>query len=135
MSQEIKDSPSVTEMKLKKTNPWTDQGFEQQFNSDHLPSKSRKHAIKTFKKHIDIFSRHEMDIGCAIYIKIDNEIDNLKARILKYDPLPLNVREGVRKFLDQMLLRECLEPSNFVCNLLVRKNALETFAFYWTVVY
>jgi hypothetical protein len=56
------------------------------------------------------------------FIKIDNEIDNLKARILKYYPLPLNVREGVRKCLDQMLLRECPEPSNFVSNLLVRKK-------------
>jgi hypothetical protein len=40
MSQEIKDSPSVTEMKLQKMNVWTDQGFKQQFDSDHLPSKS-----------------------------------------------------------------------------------------------
>jgi hypothetical protein len=56
MSQVIKDSQSVTEMKLQKMNPWTDQEFEQQFNLDHLPLKSRKHAIKTFTKHIDIFS-------------------------------------------------------------------------------
>ncbi len=40
MSQVIKDSPSVTEMKLQKTNPWKDQEFEQQFDLDHLPSKS-----------------------------------------------------------------------------------------------
>jgi hypothetical protein len=100
MSQVIKDSPSVTEMKLQKTNPWKDQEFEQQF--DHLPSKSKKHAIKTFKKHIDIFSRHEMDIGCATDIEMDIEIDNSKPRIQKYYPLPLNVREGVRKILDQM---------------------------------
>jgi len=97
MSQVIKDSPSVTEMKLQKTNPWKDQEFEQQFDLDHLPSKSKKHAIKTFKKHIDIFSRHEMDIGCATDIEMDIEIDNSKPRIQKYYPLPLNVREGVRK--------------------------------------
>ena len=126
MSQVIKDSPSVTEMKLQKTNPWKDQEFEQQFDLDHLPSKSKKHAIKTFKKHIDIFSRHEMDIGCATDIEMDIEIDNSKPRIQKYYPLPLNVREGVRKILDQMLeygiLRECPEPSNFVSNLLVTKK-------------
>ncbi len=38
----------------------------------------------------------------------------------------MNVRDGVRKFLDQMLeygiLRECPEPSNFVSNLLVTKK-------------
>jgi hypothetical protein len=126
MSQIIKDSPSVTEMKLQKTNPWTDQEFEQQFDLDHLPSKSKKHAIKTFKKHIDIFSRHEMDIGCATDIEMDIEIDNSKPRIQKYYPLPLNIREGVRKILDQMLeygiLRECPEPSNFVSKLLVTKK-------------
>ncbi len=91
--------------------PWKDQELEQQFDLDHLPSKSKKHAIKTFKKHIDIFSRHEMDIGCATDIEMDIEIDNSKPRIQKYYPLPLNVREGVRKILDQMLeygiLREC----------------------------
>jgi hypothetical protein len=37
MSQVIKDSPSVMEMKLQKTNPWTDQEFKQQFDLDHLP--------------------------------------------------------------------------------------------------
>ena len=57
---------------------------------------------------------------------MDIEIDNSKPRILKYYPLPLYVREGVRKILDQMLeygiLRECPEPSNFVSNLLVTKK-------------
>jgi hypothetical protein len=41
-------------------------------------------------------------------------------------PFPLNVREGIRKFLDQMLeygiLKECPEPSNFVSNLLITKK-------------
>jgi hypothetical protein len=78
MSQVIKDSPSETEMKLQRKNPWKDQEFEQQFDLDHLPAKSKKHAIKTFKKHIDIFSRHEMDIGCATDIEMDIEIDNSK---------------------------------------------------------
>jgi hypothetical protein len=86
MSQIIKDSPSVTEMKLQKMNPWTDQKFEQQFDLDHLPLKSRKHAIKTFKKHIDIFSRHEMDIGCATDIEMNIEIDNSKPRIQNSTP-------------------------------------------------
>ena len=48
MSQEIKDSLFVTEMKLQKMNPWKDQEFEQQFDLDHLPSKGKKHALKTF---------------------------------------------------------------------------------------
>jgi hypothetical protein len=57
---------------------------------------------------------------------MDIEIDNSKPRIQKYYPLPLNVREGVRKSLDRMLeygiLRGCPEPSNFVSNLLVMKK-------------
>jgi hypothetical protein len=126
MSQVIKDTPSVTEMKLQKTNPWTDQELEQQFDLDHLPLKSRKQTIKTFKKHIDIFSRHEMDIGCATDVEMDIEIDNSKPKIQKYYPLPVNVRQGVRKILDQILeygvLRECPEPSNFVGYLLVTKK-------------
>jgi len=103
MSQLIKDAPSVTEMKLWKTEPWKDQEFEKQFDLDHLPSQSRKYAIKFFKKHLEIFSRHEMDIGCATDVEMDIEINNSKPRIQKYYPLPLNVREGVREILDQML--------------------------------
>jgi hypothetical protein len=56
MSQLIKDAPSVTEMKLWKTEPWKDQEFEKQFDLDHLPSQSRKHALKVLKKHLEIFS-------------------------------------------------------------------------------
>jgi hypothetical protein len=67
-----------------------------------------------------------MVIGCANNIKMDIEIDSSKPRIQKYYPLPLNVRDGVRKILDQMveygILRECPEPSNFVSNLLVTKK-------------
>ena len=67
-----------------------------------------------------------MDIGCANDIEMDIEIDSSKPRIQKYYPLPLNVRDGVRKILEQMLeygiLRECPEPSNFVSNLLVTKK-------------
>jgi len=111
MSQLIKDSPSVTEMKLQKMGPWKDQEFEKQFDLDHLPAKNKKHAIKIFKKHIDIFSRHKMDIGCGTDIEMDIEINSSKPRIQKYYQLPLIIREGVRKFLDQMLeysiLREC----------------------------
>ncbi len=35
--------------------------FEQQFDLQHLPQKSQKHALKVFKKKINIFCRHEMD--------------------------------------------------------------------------
>jgi hypothetical protein len=62
-----------------------------------LPSKSRKHAIKTFKKHINIFSRHEMDIGCAMDIEMDIEIDNYKPRIQKYYPFPLTLEKVLEK--------------------------------------
>jgi hypothetical protein len=126
MSQLISGSPSVTEMKLQKTEPWPIEEFEKQFDSQHLPQKIQKHAFKVFKKRKKNFCRHEMDIGCANDIEMDMEIDSSKPRIQKYYPLPLNVREGVRKILDQMLeysiLRECPEPSNFVSNLLVTKK-------------
>ncbi len=65
MSQLITNSPSVTEMKLQKTEPWPLDEFEKQFDLQHLPQKSQKHALKVFKKKINIFCRHEMDIGCA----------------------------------------------------------------------
>jgi hypothetical protein len=126
MSQLITDSPSVTEMKLQKTEPWPLDEFEKQFDLQHLPQKSQRHALKVFEKKINIFCRHEMDIGCANNIEMDIEIDSTKPRIQKYYPLPLNVRDRVRKILDQMLeygiLRECPEPSNFVSNLLVTKK-------------
>ena len=61
MSQLITDSPSVTEMKLQKTEPWPLNEFEKQFDLQHLPQKSQKHALKVFKKKINIFCRHEMD--------------------------------------------------------------------------
>jgi len=113
-------------MKLQKTEPWPLDEFERQFDLQHLPQKSQKHALKVFKKEINIFCRHEMVIGCANNIKMDIEIDSSKPRIQKYYPLPLNVRDGVRKILDQMveygILRECPEPSNFVSNLLVTKK-------------
>ncbi len=57
---------------------------------------------------------------------MDIEIDSTKPQIQKYYLLPLNVREGAPKILDQMLeygiLGECPEPSNFVSNLLVTKK-------------
>jgi hypothetical protein len=55
MSQLITDSPSVTEMKLQKTEPWPLNEFEKQFDLQHLPQKSQKHALKVFKKKINIF--------------------------------------------------------------------------------
>jgi len=126
MSQLIIDSPSVTQMKLQKMEPWPLDEFDKKIDLQHLPQKSQKHALKVFKKKINIFCRHEMDIGCANDIKMDIEIDSSKPRIQTYYPLPLNVRDGVRKILDQMveygILRECPEPSNFVSNLLVTKK-------------
>jgi hypothetical protein len=129
MSQLITDSPSVTKMKLQKTEPWPLIEFEKQFDLQHLPQKSQKHALNAlnvFKKKIDIFCPHEMDIGCAKDIEMDIKIDTSKPRIQKYYPLPLNVLDGVRKILDQMveygILRKCPEPSNFVSNLLVTKK-------------
>jgi hypothetical protein len=86
MSQLITDSPSVTEMKLQKMEPWPLDEFEKQFDSQHLPQKSQKHALKVFKKKINIFCRHEMDIGCANDIEMDIEINNSKPRIQKYTP-------------------------------------------------
>ncbi len=39
MSQLITDSPSVTEMKLQKMEPWPLNEFEKQFDLQHLPQK------------------------------------------------------------------------------------------------
>ncbi len=90
-------------MKLLKTEPWPLDEFERQFDLQHLPQKSRRHVLKVCKKKINIFCQHEMVIGCANNIKMDIEIDSSKPRIQNYYPLPLNVRDGVRKILDQMV--------------------------------
>ncbi len=74
MSQLITNSPSVTEMKLKKTEPWFLNEFEKQFDLQHLPQKIQKHALKVFKKRINIFCQHEMDIGCATDVVMDIKI-------------------------------------------------------------
>jgi len=50
MSQLITDSPSVTEMKLQKMEPWPLDKFEKQFDLQHLPQKTQKHALKVFKE-------------------------------------------------------------------------------------
>jgi hypothetical protein len=60
LSQLITDSPSVTEMKLQKIEPWPLGEFEKQFDLQHLPQKTQKHALKGFKKRIKIFCRHEI---------------------------------------------------------------------------
>ncbi len=65
MSQLITDSPSVMEMKLRKMEPWPLDEFEKQFDLQHLPQKTQKHTLKIFKKQINIFCWHEMNIGCA----------------------------------------------------------------------
>jgi len=98
MSQLITDSPSVTEMKLQKTEPWPLNEFEKQFDLQHLPQKSQKHALKVFKKKINIFCRHEMDIGCANDIEMDIEIDSSKPRIQKYYPSPWMSETAFEKF-------------------------------------
>jgi hypothetical protein len=66
MSQLISESPSVTEMRLQKMEPWPLDEFEKQFDLQHLPHKIQKHALKNFKKRITIFCRHEMDIGSKV---------------------------------------------------------------------
>jgi hypothetical protein len=103
MTKVIEDSQSVTGLELQDVKSWTNDNFDEQFSLEHLPQKKKRQALKVFRKHSQVFSRNEMDIGKAKGIEMEIEIDNTKPRIQKYFPLPLNVREGVRKILDQML--------------------------------
>ena len=126
MSSYIEKTPSVTEMSYKDTKPFSDDDFENQFDLKHLPFHARKQALRVFHKYRNVFSKHEMDLGCSRSIEMEIQVDATKPRIQKYYPLPHAVREPVRKVLDQMLefniIRECPEPSLFVSNLLVTKK-------------
>ena len=126
MSSYIEKTPSITEMSLKNIKPFSEKEFEKQFDIDHLPPNARKQAKRIFYKNKNVFSKHEMDLGCSENVEMDIEIDHTKPRIQKYYPLPYAVRDGVRTILDQMLefniIRECPEPSLFVSNLLVTKK-------------
>jgi hypothetical protein len=126
MSSYIEKTQSVTEMSYKDIKPFTEAEFEAQFDIKHMPYPAQKQALRIFHQNKEVFSKHEMDLGCSKNIEMDIEIDKTKPRIQKYYPLPHAVREGVRKVLDQMLefniIRECPEPSLFVSNLLVTKK-------------
>ena len=63
MSQLITDSPSVTEMKLQKTEPWPLNEFEKQFDLQHLPQKSQKHALKVLKRKLTFFADMKWTLG------------------------------------------------------------------------
>ncbi len=126
MSTYIEKAPSVTEMSYKSVTPLTDEQLRKEFKLDHLPRPARNQALKIFKKNKEVFSRHEMDLGCSKNVKMRIEVDATKPRIQKYYPLPYAARAPVRKILDQMLefniLRECPEASLFVSNLLVTRK-------------
>ena len=103
MSSYIENSPSITEMSFKNVRPWSEEEFEAQFDLDHLSPRERQKVLQVLHKYRHIFSRHEMDIGCASNIEMEIEVDNSKPRIQKYYPLPFAVREQTKAILDQML--------------------------------
>jgi hypothetical protein len=126
MSSFIEKTPSITEISYKNIKPFDDTDFEKQFDLKHLPRHIRRQALRIFNKNKQVFSKHEMDLGCSQNLQMEIEVDITKPRIQKYYLLPHAVRELVRKVLDQMLefniIRECPEPSLFVSNLLVTKK-------------
>ena len=126
MSSYIDKSPSITEMKYTEIKPWTDEEFDQQFDIGHLHHHQRRQTLEILRRHKQVFSRHEFDIGCSKSIEMTIDIDKTKPRIQKYYPLPYPAREPTRKALDQLLefnvLRVCPEPSLFVSNLLVTRK-------------
>jgi hypothetical protein len=126
MSTLIENSPSITEMSLKNTTPFSDADFDKQFSLSHLSLDAQRYALQIFHTHKQVFSRHDYDIGCAKDIEMTIDIDETKPRIQKYVPLPHAVRSSVRQILDQMIefgiIRECNEASPFCSNLLVTRK-------------
>ncbi len=126
MSSYIDKTPSISEMSYKDTKPLTDDQLKNEFHLQHLSPLVRKQALRIFSKNKEVFSRHEMDLGCSKSIKMQIKVDATKPRIQKYYPLPYAARVPVRKILDQMIefgiIRECPEASLFVSNLLVTKK-------------
>ena len=123
MSQYIEKAPSVTEMEYKNIKPFTPAEFREQFKLDHLTKGQRRSAMALFRKHFDVFSRHDYDLGLSNSTKMTIEVDETKPRIQKYVPIPHAVRAQVKQVLDQLqqfgIIRECNEPSLFCSNLLV----------------
>ena len=126
MSTYVEDSPSVTEMVWKDIKVLTDEELKRQLDVTHLKPQTQSLAYRIFEKYIDVFSRHEYDLGRAKDIEMEIEIDETKPRIQKFIPLPHAARDPARRILDQMLefgfIRECNEPSLFCSNLLVTKK-------------
>jgi len=126
MTKEVEQKASLTEMYIKSTTPVLDKDFEAQFDLSHLTKSEQRYARKIFRKHIDVFSKHACDLGCAKDIEMDIPLLTKEPHIQKYIPVPHAVRPQLRAVLDQMLefgiIRECNEPSLFCSNLLVTKK-------------
>ncbi len=127
MSKEIEDSLCLTKMQLQNTQPQSWQQLQTQFNLQHLTPLQKQEALNMLKCHEKLFTKHDLHLGLTDLIEAKIFTDSSKPRITKYEPLPLNIRQNVRRIINQMhsfgLIRECQEPSNFVSNLLVTKSS------------
>ena len=126
MSSYIETRPTITEMELQDICPLTDEELDTKFKIGHLTPAQQKHALDTFHKYIQVFSRFEYDIGKAKNFEMDIQIDETKPHIQKFVPLPQPVQKPATQILDQMLefdiIRECNEASFFCSNILVTKK-------------
>jgi len=126
MSTYIENSPSITEMAYKDIRYISDEELEKQFKIDHLPKAHQEYLLKIFRTHMNVFSRHDFDLGCAKDLEMEIQIDETKPRIQKFFPLPHAIRNQAKKILDQFeeygIIRECNEPSLFCSNLLATKK-------------
>jgi hypothetical protein len=88
MSQLISDSPSVTEMRLQKTEKWPLDEFQKQFDVQHLPHNIQKHAFKISKRELKFSANMKWILVAPMMLKwtLRLIVQNLKFRNIIHFP-------------------------------------------------
>jgi hypothetical protein len=126
MTKIIEEREAITEYKLEKTDPISDEEWSKQFDLAHLTDFQKQKALETFAQNKQAFSTHVRDLGCTDMVEMDIELTTNQNLFQQYRPVPYALKEQIVKILDQLLqygiIRECDEPSPIVSNLLACKK-------------
>ena len=126
ISQVLEEKSAVTELGLVQDHPLSQQEFLDLFDCDHLERDIEKQAHKIFLENREAFALHKYDIGRTNEIEMKIELLSQEAKMQKYVPIPMNVKDQVKEILDQLLkydiIRVCEEPSPYCSNILVVKK-------------
>ena len=128
MSHTISKHNAITELELKDTtHSMSDQEIVDKVDMSHFSPAEKAKAAAVILENVDVFSRHDLDLGKASLIEMDIQLkDGIQPQAQKYIPIPHAVRSQVKEILDQMeksgVIRQCDEPSLFCSNLLVVKK-------------